>query len=985
MKNFIKVLRFIAPLLAMSTAFYSQTFAQKFDMPDGEEVGIIKTFTGSTDYRMVATKTTVYCSKYEGRTWNKSKKLYEAKPTRYIADATFKVGEAGDIRSLAILLDNGEVLILSYDGTSETVNPSPVLYDPPLQPPINYSFDKILYTNVIIVRSFSYAYSNKLDGNGWKLDSAGLGKTTITDITLDRYQTLFAASNKGIWKYDHRNERWIQTGGSINTQAISTIFGSRDGRVFAFIKKNGLWSSSDWGATWIRENVSAGDTTIAKFSDDIENNVYAVGVTADPRTGIADYHLYRKKSTNTSWDIITPALLSFSGIQPAPGVLQFRFNCLAGETTLEIGTNFGCYSGANNGESWIYTSNGISAEKVASGQFLGNALIVSTAAGIFRKVDTTWTRVFPKTGMISTVELIKSDKANLCYFKLPSNIELQSNTSKKQGAIFVSSDDGYTWQADTLGLSIVPTGITSLFTADREGKKSIIVNSLSTDMPLLVYTANPLWKIDTLGIGKIYPLYLNQININTTHIDYSMANQYIGGSIYVNNTKSSLFYKRQYPSGHWYLDTIGLNKSVINSITSGKKYTYCSSFTLNGSSSLFVKSNFPDWGWEMIPSPPYPISNVRTMCVDSSGILYVGYSKALNTFPTRGVYATDDNGTTWQYAGLDSIEVYRVIATNEAAYALSERGMYKLTLQPLKAPTAKFSNKEINFGKVPIGAYKDTVIRVVNSGNQTLNVTDFSSADKAVTAFSVIPSHFVLDPGRFIDVKIRFVPSIRGIHTTTLLTFGNTIPETILVSGEGTRKPDTAFTINLKSREIIFDAIRIGEYKDTLLEIGNTGKQNIYVTEISSTNPAFFCLRSSFMVFAGGKTYITIRYSPSRIGYANGYLRFVSTNGSDSIQVTGNCIETTSIQEENLSEKSKILVSPNPSSGNAVINVSMQNTGTISLVVSNILGEDTCTIFNGTLEKGNYCFPISIHVNGGYFVRMITKKGVETLHIANVD
>jgi hypothetical protein len=953
--------------VVMISVVYSAARAQQIEMPDGEAIVAVNTFSGTDVCRLSTTRTTIYSSKYSGGVWSKGKQLYQTNPARRIVDAAFKSGEVGDTRSYVILLDNGETMVFSYNGSTETFA-APIVYPSPLIPQGNAAYRKVLFADDISVQFGTTFYRNLRDGSVWKQDTAGLTRLTIADITLDSYDAVLAATNKGVWKFDPMAGSWSRVGAKADTISIASIFGSRNGRVFASTATRSTWVSADRGATWTRDSAGIGVAAITRFSDDIGNTVYAT-------TGGNNSQLYRKTAAGNSWERIDAGLKTFA----VSNVQNLRITDLSGETTLEVGTAWGCYTGTSNGDSWAYSSLGIMAEDIYGIQFLGNATVVSTGLGVYRKQGTTWTKVFPSVGFSGTRPLYRSDKAGISYFQLAAT---GGGTGGQQiGLIYASTDNGATWTLDTAGLSAVPVSTSnffgSVFYADRGGRKHII-NSSGTGVPMRLYSSNPSWGVDTTGMGFTATSTQNQEAV-TMHTDFSMANQYVGGMIYnaTFTVDASILFKRAYAGGTWNVDTLGLNKSSILAITSGKTNTYCGSAAVNGVSSIFRKTPMQ---WEKLPSPPSAVSDVRALSVDSNGVLYVAYSPVISqNVPNRGCYATTDNGTTWLYAGLDSVAVRGLVATSDAVYAFTSRGTYKLTLQGLKAASILISSHAISFNKIPIGKTEEVDITISNYGNDTLRVTGFRSSNQQITAFSVVPSQFNLAPAQTLAAKVRFAPTTAGIVSTTLRSVGNTLPDTILVIGEGL-KPNAE--IQFVSKAILFDAVTVGKFADSVIDVSNSGTDTLRVTNVVSTNPVFTCTPKSFIVVPGGKTQITLRFTPTTATSQNGEIRFTTNIGTDSIAVFGTG-DVSSVRENEFAQKINMTVTPNPSAEQASVSFALKNYGEVTLNIVNSLGETIGSVYKGSLEAGEHTFPIHFTNNGVYFVRLSTVNGIATVKVVS--
>lgn len=81
---------------------YSTAIAQQIEMPDGEAIVAVNTFSETGAYRLTATRSTNYSSKFTAGTWSKGKQVYQTNPVRRIVDAAFKSGEIGETRTYAV-------------------------------------------------------------------------------------------------------------------------------------------------------------------------------------------------------------------------------------------------------------------------------------------------------------------------------------------------------------------------------------------------------------------------------------------------------------------------------------------------------------------------------------------------------------------------------------------------------------------------------------------------------------------------------------------------------------------------------------------------------------------------------------------------------------------------------------------------------------------------------------------------------------------
>ena len=106
-------------------------------------------------------------------------------------------------------------------------------------------------------------------------------------------------------------------------------------------------------------------------------------------------------------------------------------------------------------------------------------------------------------------------------------------------------------------------------------------------------------------------------------------------------------------------------------------------------------------------------------------------------------------------------------------------------------PQLSVENKIIDFGKVSIGTYKDTieVVTIKNIGNVPFNISNTKHNKPNDVDFTTLSGggSFTLAPGETHDMNLRFKPQIKGLTNGTLDFEYNGVgsPATILLIGEG--------------------------------------------------------------------------------------------------------------------------------------------------------------------------------------------------------
>ncbi len=943
------------------------TAQTRIDMPDGEAVlavNVVATTSAPADYaRVVATRGRVYGSKLSGGIWSKNVQLFEVPFSRRVVDATFKYGESGSTRSYALLLDNGDVHVLRYDISTNTVDKT-VGYVPTPLVPQGGGFNQQTYKKVVFHAGLSLHYGNvvystPMDAPNYTLDTVGLSRSNVQDLALDMQGNLLAATTRGIFQWNSAATKWVRATAFDSSLSAAALYVCRDGRMLATVANRGVYLSSNNGANWALDTAGSGSTAFVRFTDDAANNVFAV---SNPNNATST--LYRKSGTSAGWSRIDTTLTLTVG-----GVV--RINDLSADASLELGATVGVMSSAKKGDDWSNTTMGILAEDIYGLQYFPNDVtVVSTALGVFRK-NTTWAQVFPAKGFNGARPLFRTPGGNgAISFQLAGT---GTGATAQPGLIYTSNDQGATWSLDTAGLSNVPGStsnqIPSVFGLDNTGKKYI-----ATGTPISVYSTP--WALDTAGFsqpaGTSAASLIYSDPANTTYVSGAVYGGGGGGGFSV---RDIVLNRRTAGGTSWSVDTTGLNKRPVYAIAGTATTTYAGTGLVNGVSYLYKRGAS---GWENIPAPPSAVSDTRAMAVDSTKALYVAYSGVLSTnSPNRGVYATGDDGATWDYAGLDSVLVRGLVATADGVYAFTNRGGFKLTRSSLRSASIQFSKNVIDFGLVDVGGRKDTVITVTNSGNDTLRVSNLRTNSQVFTA---TPSQFTVAPGGSTQVTVSFRPTAGGAATTTMRSIANTTPDTVLLVGQGKA---ANVKIVVESRNIDLGMVDVGTTRDSVVSIANSGTDTLIVNGINSTVTDLTIVPSTFKLAGGDSTKITIRYTPKSAGSVIGFLRFSYNGPSDSIRVLARA-DVASVDDPALIDTYKLALMPNPViSSNAVLRFELPTSEMMKLTLVSVRGEAVEEISNGYMDQGAHTIDLGSVVQrlsgGTYLLRMTTIRGTSAL------
>lgn len=221
-------------------------------------------------------------------------------------------------------------------------------------------------------------------------------------------------------------------------------------------------------------------------------------------------------------------------------------------------------------------------------------------------------------------------------------------------------------------------------------------------------------------------------------------------------------------------------------------------------------------------------------------------------------------------------------------------------------PAAVFA-QSIDFGKVTVGEFKDSVISalITNIGSAPLIVYD-ATIDSVQFSISSAGGGFTVLPGQRKAITIKFIPLTSGtiVSRLTLIHNAANSPTQIILSGEGIA---ASVPVVLASAGIDLGKVPVGTTKDSIVIaiIKNVGAVPLAVTssQLSGTNA------SSFQILSGGGNFsvgpsqshdITIGFIPTGVGKVTAAVTFIhnGTNSPTSIPLTAEGIPATSVDDE---------------------------------------------------------------------------------------
>jgi hypothetical protein len=184
-----------------------------------------------------------------------------------------------------------------------------------------------------------------------------------------------------------------------------------------------------------------------------------------------------------------------------------------------------------------------------------------------------------------------------------------------------------------------------------------------------------------------------------------------------------------------------------------------------------------------------------------------------------------------------------------------------------------FTDKQnINFGDVFAGATKDTTIIIRNDGNLNLSVAtkSFTGTDNGMFSFVSGGSPVELVQGAKDTIKIRMTGLFPLGSKSAQLNLSSNDPDKPLYS-VNLSAIIKAPTMVRKPEKITFDTTIVGNYKDSLVTISNTGTTDLIISNLVfdgafSDAFSFDSLSYPLTIKPGGSVFVMVRFKPLKAG-----------------------------------------------------------------------------------------------------------------------
>lgn len=615
----------------------AQIVGGQIELPPGEN--FVDAAMGSQGSVLVATRTEVYVRWYDGGSPEKII-LSIVKDKSIVGiivkqDTTTKFAKT---ISFLVLYSDGSSARISHTSTGvEFVRdfpaPSSTTYG---STPVKMAGDALYFlttTSMFVARDTLMT---------WKVDTTGLNGSSVADFSLDTSQYVYAATTNGVFKQHPDSSVWHQIT-NLPTNNFQSILVDRFNRIFAAYYPNyngqGTYISTNDGTSWTQDSAGIGKQQILKLSDDAYGNTYAL----NGGGGLGGV-IYRRKNNTPGWTRIDGGITAIT-------VNTTTINSVGGDSILYAATSFGLFTSTDQGTTWSEDNAGIPAETFWSfAKGTGGKWFTTTDLAMYSlgPTDTAWTKVFPTLGYLSQLNI---------YTDVFGNIYTANYNSTY---LTKSSNNGSTWSPDTAGGGHVPLCI------DENGGQHA---------GLVVKPYGGSYGLDTVGLHITINNNNNITAIASDHHGYLyMSGKFYNGSTPVNG----VVVRRPINGATWVPDTVGIPSA----------YNYCSALVPGKNGDMYAvfppfllhRSNSGTWSNINVPVITGSTHNSMTLSVDSSGALFAAISGDDVNFHYRGLgaYFSKDTGTTWTYAGLDSITINQLISYGDSTYAASS-GLYILT------------------------------------------------------------------------------------------------------------------------------------------------------------------------------------------------------------------------------------------------------------------------------------------------------------------
>ncbi|MFW5878741.1 MAG: choice-of-anchor D domain-containing protein, partial [Myxococcota bacterium] len=189
----------------------------------------------------------------------------------------------------------------------------------------------------------------------------------------------------------------------------------------------------------------------------------------------------------------------------------------------------------------------------------------------------------------------------------------------------------------------------------------------------------------------------------------------------------------------------------------------------------------------------------------------------------------------------------------------------------------------LSFGLVALGSPMPSSLVIMNNGFDRLTVSDVEILDEPAFQLVSPPSQTVLEVGEYMEVPIRFDPTVEGRHDGRVVVFSDDPdePETYAaLNGEAVNLPPCEFSVH--PAEVRFGIVDRNRSRVQQFSVTNEGDDGeaclIAVLDLTPSTPDAFSLPggeiSGYLLESGDTMRVDVAFSPERHGEYEGEVEF---------------------------------------------------------------------------------------------------------------
>jgi Cep192 domain 4/Abnormal spindle-like microcephaly-assoc'd, ASPM-SPD-2-Hydin/HYDIN/CFA65/VesB-like, Ig-like domain len=259
------------------------------------------------------------------------------------------------------------------------------------------------------------------------------------------------------------------------------------------------------------------------------------------------------------------------------------------------------------------------------------------------------------------------------------------------------------------------------------------------------------------------------------------------------------------------------------------------------------------------------------------------------------------------------------------------------------------SPTSLNFGNVAVGKPTTQTIAVTNTGSTSVTITQAVSSNPAFSLTGVtLP--MTMAAGQTGSFTIAVTPSAAGALTGTLTVQSSSGAAPAVVNLSATAVATTTPQVSVSSSSVQFGTVGVSSTSNLNLTISNTGTADLTISVVSLTGAEFSVsgITTPKTITAGQSAAVSLSFKPTAAGAATGTLTITSNdpvNPTMSVALAGTGSSATFGQLQ--ANPTSLSFGSVSTGGNATQKVTLSNTGTAAVQISNIAASGAGFSVNG--------------------------------------